>query len=119
MGRLTRIYARSSHTEGFEIPHTDVVWYPEVSYYGDRAVPVHPDFLVRQAPWLVGLNVLTDSEYIILWFLREITEGRMEPSELELYCDGQRIRVDNDGELIDKWPGGFYRLRAALLFGEA
>jgi len=112
----TRIYARSGHARAFTVPHTDVVWYPEVAFGGDRAVPVHPDLLIEYAPRLVGLNVLTDSEYIILWFLQEIREERMDPSELELYCDLKRIRVDSDGELIDKWPGGFYRLRAKLLF---
>ena len=43
----------------------------------------------------------------------------MLPDEVELYCDGKRIRIDATGELIDKWPGGFFCERAALLFDEA
>lgn len=27
-----------------------------------------------------------------------------------------RIRIDNEGELIDRWPGEFYRDRAAPTF---
>jgi hypothetical protein len=61
--------------------------------------------------------VVTLSEFVILWFLREVREGRMVPDSVELYCDGNRIRIDMDGELIDRWPEGFYRDRADLLFG--
>jgi hypothetical protein len=56
------------------------------------------------------------NEYIILWFLRKIGTGRMMLEDVELYCDGKRIHLDVEGELIDRWPGGFFRERGELLF---
>jgi hypothetical protein len=67
---------------------------------------------------LIGKTFITFSEHIILWFLREITEGRMEPHEVELYCDGIRMEIDEEGD-FRRWPGGFFRERADLLFGES
>lgn len=115
MGRMTYIYASCCG----EIPvlsYDDYVWYPEVGMYGNRPIPIHPKIQIKNAHRLVGRTVMTDSEYIILWFLQEIREGRIYPSEVHLRCDGQRIRIDDEGELIDKWPGGFLRDRSALLF---
>ena len=122
MGRVTRIFSRSADAnKGYTIPGMDystLVWFPEIIYKhgGAAPTPVHPKHQIKNAHRLVGKTVVTLSEYIILWFLREIREGRMEPYELELHCDGQRIQVDRDGELIGRWPGGFYRDRADLLF---
>jgi len=117
----TRIFSRSRDaTKGYTINDLDyvrLVWFPEIKYkHGGAPTPVHPADQIAFCPELIGKSVVTLSEYIILWFLQEIREGRMEPHEVELYCDGQRIRIDETGELIDKWPGGFYRERAALLF---
>jgi len=67
-------------------------------------------------PKLIGKNIIILSEHIILWFLREIREGWLESEDIELYCDGQPIRIDYKGELIDRWPGGFFIERADLLF---
>jgi hypothetical protein len=115
MGGMTYIYA-SSNDEIPVLSYDDYVWYPEVGMRGNRPVPVHPRKQLEDAHKLVGRTVMTNSEYIILWFLREIGEGRLDPSGVVLSCDGQLIRIDSDGELIDRWPGGFYRERAALLF---
>ena len=117
----TRIFSRSANGPAYPkdyLNHIDI-WFPEVKITCGHPYPVHPVKQIEMCPGLVGKAVVTISEYIILWFLREIREGHMEPHEVELYCDGQRIRVDSDGELIDRWPGSFYRERAALLFGEA
>jgi hypothetical protein len=89
---------------------------PETDIRGNRTLPFHPAEQIANAHRLVGQNIVTLSEYIILWFLREIGEGRMQPEDVELFCDGSRIRIDVEGELIDKWPGGFFRERAELLF---
>jgi hypothetical protein len=125
MGMTTRIYSRSQNAnKGHKIDVEDcsnLVWYPEIKYKHGAAAPkpVHPVDQIEMCPELVGKVVVTLSEYIILWFLREIREGNMGPEDLELYCDGQRIRVDSAGELIDRWPDGFFTERADLLFGEA
>ncbi len=98
--------------------YRDVTWFPEIKYIhgGAAPKPVHPSEQIELCSGLVGMSVVTLSEYIILWFLQEIGEGRMVPKDVELYCDGKRIRIDETGELIDKWPGGFYQERADLLF---
>jgi hypothetical protein len=120
MDRVTRIFSRSADGETFGLNQIDVdegfEWFPEVGEMYGRPVPIHPAVQIKNAYRLVGKTVATLSEYIILWFLREIGTGRMEPEDVELYCDGERIRIDKDGELIDKWTGGFYRERADLLF---
>ena len=95
------------------------MWFPEIRcQQGKSPTPVHPADQIRGAHRLIGKTVVTLSEYIILWFLREIREERMQPDELELYCDGKRMWVDTDGDFRG-WPGGFFRERAALLFGDA
>lgn len=118
----TRIFSRSTVCETFAIDpkyYHDSIQFPEIKDGKRKHVttPVHPADQVRMCPELVGKTIVTLSEYIILWFLQEIREGHMESGEVELYCDGQRIRIDETGELIDRWPGGFFRERAALLFG--
>ncbi|MCK9505732.1 MAG: AAA family ATPase [Porticoccaceae bacterium] len=59
----------------------------------------------------------THSEHLILRILRRIREGRLRPEDIAvLYVEplpgrGSRIldlRVDEDGDFIDKWPGGFF-----------
>jgi hypothetical protein len=115
----TRIYTRSHEGESYGLKTMDFRWFPEIGDLYERPCPIHPAEQIENAHRLVGTTFITLSEHIILWFLREITEGRMEPEDVELHCDGQRIRIDAEGELIDEWPGGFFRERAALLFGEA
>jgi hypothetical protein len=119
---ITRIFSRSRDTiDGLTIYAEDyptLVWFPEIRYThgGAAPTPVHPADQIAAANRLIGKMVVTLSEYIILWFLKEIRCGRMKPEEVELYCNGKRIRIDRDGELIDKWPGGFFRERSTLLF---
>jgi len=125
MAGVTRIFSRSAHAnKGYTIEGLDyatVVWFPEIRYTHGKAgpQPEHPIDQIAAAHRLIGKTVITLSEYIILWFLQRVREGNMKPHELQLHCDGLRIHVDRDGELIGRWPGGFYRERAALLFGKA
>ena len=118
----TRIFSRSRNAdEGYAIDAVDysnLVWFPEIDVKFSPT-PLHPVEQIELCPKMVGKDIVTLSEYIILWFLCEVREWRMEPHEVELYCDGHRIRIDMDGELIDRWPGGFFRERGALLFGKA
>ena len=63
--------------------------------------------------------------------IRETTEGELpasvkglSPEHLAIYfversADGvkaKRLRIDETGEFIDKWPKGFFRERAEELF---
>lgn len=59
----------------------------------------------------------THSEHLILRILRRIREGNLRPDDIAvLYVEplqgrGSRmveLRVDEDGDFIDKWPGGFF-----------
>ncbi len=117
---ITQIFSSSRNGGIYTIDNMDystLVWFPEIKYrYGVSPKPVHPADQIELCPQLVGKVIITLSEYVILWFLREIEQGNLVPEDVELYCDGQRIRIDETGELVDKWPGGFFRERAALLF---
>lgn len=103
---------------------------------------IHPAFQValgdlfieqiRERPDLTFI-LETHSEHLMLRFLRRIREtGENEapdnrtltPAELSIYFIEQReagischsIRVDDDGDFIDRWPKGFFAERAGELF---
>ena len=122
MGRVTRIFSRGQYADkGYTIDafdYSNLVWFPEIEYKiaGAAPTPLHPVEQIELCPKMVGKTVVTLSEHIILWFLREIGLGNLVPEDVELYCDGHRIRIDETGELIDRWPGGFFRERGDLLF---
>ena len=58
----------------------------------------------------------THSEHLILRLLRRVREGRLSPGDLSvLYVQPTEsgstvleVRVDEDGDFIDRWPGGFF-----------
>lgn len=87
---------------------------------------------VRERPDLTFI-LETHSEHLMLRFLRRIREtGENEapdnraltPAELSIYFIEQgeagischSIRVDEDGDFIDRWPKGFFAERAGELF---
>lgn len=87
---------------------------------------------VRQCPDLTFI-LETHSDHLMLRFLRRIREtGESEapenrtltPAELSIYfieqgetgISCQPIRVDEDGDFIDRWPKGFFAERAEELF---
>jgi predicted ATPase len=66
--------------------------------------------------------VETHSEHLVLRLLRRVREGVLPPQELailyvDLHDDGaafvRRLEVDDRGELVDGWPGGFFDERLA------
>jgi hypothetical protein len=66
--------------------------------------------------------VETHSEHLVLRLLRRVREGVLNPEDLAiLYLDldeqgaafVRRLEVDEQGELIDGWPGGFFDERLA------
>ena len=68
------------------------------------------------------LLVETHSEHLVLRLLRRVREGALAPQDLAvLYVDLddaggafiRRLEVDEDGELVDGWPGGFFDDRLA------
>lgn len=63
------------------------------------------------------LLIETHSEHLVLRLLRRVREGVLAPADLsiqyvDLHQDGaafiRRLEVDQDGDLIDGWPGGFF-----------
>jgi hypothetical protein len=79
-------------------------------------VPIHEHQQVEVALGLVGKSIMTLSGVIIRTFLREVRLGRMDASDLEIYCDGELQEIDIKGDLINYWPGGFYNTVFNLLF---
>jgi hypothetical protein len=112
-----------------------------ISLFEQPELHVHPaiqlglgDLFIDAATRDKGGRVLmveTHSEHLLLRVLRRIRQAangelpvgspRFSPDELSLLhvaegSDGvrlQRIRVDEDGGLLDRWPGGFFDERAA------
>jgi hypothetical protein len=103
---------------------------------------IHPAFQValgdlfieqiRQRPDLIFI-LETHSEHLMLRFLRRIRETgeneapenrTLSPDELSVYfierslagISCHSIRVDEDGDFIDRWPKGFFAERAGELF---
>lgn len=87
---------------------------------------------VRKCPDLTFI-LETHSEHLMLRFLRRIRETgeneapedrTLSPDELSIYFLEQGeagitcmpIRVDEDGDFIDRWPNGFFAERAGELF---
>lgn len=69
----------------------------------------------------------THSEHMILRFQQLIRHGRLAPDDLCVlhvgFDDGgeskvQRLRLNENGEFIDPWPGGFFDERFDLIFGD-
>jgi hypothetical protein len=82
-----------------------------------------PDELVAAAPtqWIVE----THSEALISRFQRRVREGQLKPKEISVNHvepgpEGARLRelrLDERGEFIDEWPGGFFEETYWDLFG--
>lgn len=72
------------------------------------------------------LLVETHSEHLLLRLLRRVREGVLHPNDLavlyvDLLADGsahvRRLEVDESGELIEGWPGGFFDERLEEVLG--
>lgn len=68
----------------------------------------------------------THSENILLRVQRLVSEGKIPSTSVAvLYVDNQteagatvkRLRLDEDGDLLDRWPGGFFDDRLADVLG--
>jgi predicted ATPase len=70
--------------------------------------------------------VETHSEHLLLRLQRRIREGKIRNTNVSvLYVDPlpdgssiiRTIRLDEDGSMIDEWPGGFFEERYNEMFG--
>jgi len=116
----TIIYSASTSTTAKELIHRAVAavaltkvdhWFPELL----QCLPRCDEEILKLLPELTGTMIVTMSDIVILMFLQEVREGRMEPTDLVLYCNGSYVKVDSEGEL-DWWKDGFFRTRSKLLF---
>ena len=76
---------------------------------------------LRPTQWIVE----THSEALISRFQRRIREGKLPSTDISVIfvepgADGARLRelrLDERGEFIDEWPGGFFEETYWDLFG--
>lgn len=94
----------------------EVVCFPEVK----GGIPLSPPEVLKITPGLVGQTIVTGSEYIILWFLCEIRNQRMNCHNLRLFWvdeeGGTLCPIDKKGEFVNRLPHRFFSCRADLLF---
>jgi AAA ATPase-like protein/uncharacterized protein DUF3696 len=111
-----------------------VIEQPELHIHPGFQVAMGDLFIeqVRECPDLIFI-LETHSEHLMLRFLRRIRETSeqvapenrtLTPAELSIYfveqsdigISCQPIRVDEDGDFLDRWPRGFFPERAEELF---
>ncbi len=97
-----------ANTEGVNI------YFPEFNWNDD--LPLTQQEQVEMLPTLIGKTIITVSETIILTILREIRKCHLHASDVELYCNGQRVEISPDGQMIDPWAGGFFETGLHLRF---
>lgn len=99
-----------------------IVEQPEVHLHPRLQSAVADLFVETAASGRGQLLVETHSEHLLLRLLRRVREGALAPDDLnvlyvDLHDDGaafvRRLEVDDDGELVDGWPGGFFDERLA------
>ncbi len=90
-------------------------WFPEIELDSPGAKPRCDEEILKLLPELTGSAIITMSDIVILMFLKEVREGRMNPADLILYCNGTFVAVDSEGE-VSWWKGGLFRTRSKLLF---
>jgi predicted ATPase len=118
------------------------LWASRLSFIEQPELHLHPKAQCEISDVFIhaynkGSNAVIEShsEHILLRILRRIREtskGFLLPNELKLTSDDvniyyfeplpeghtrvKKIRVDKQGELMDRWPGGFFSERDAELF---
>ena len=112
----TRIYTGRNAAAAIESGNDDCIRFPEVR----GGLPLHPKDVIDQCDsgTFTGCEIITLSEHLILWFCREVRERRITGDAVEVYYGGKRLRLDDDGEFLDRWPDGFFDERGELLFAD-
>jgi len=96
-------------------PEYDLL-FPEVAWNVLHGRPRTQQEQVELLPALIGKTIITVSETIILVILREVRKCRIHATDVELYCNGQRVEISPDGQMIDPWAGGFFETGFHLRF---
>jgi len=99
---------------------------PEVHLHPRLQAEVGDLFLDTVTSGRAQLLVETHSEHLVLRLLRRVREGALRPDDLailyvDLDDDGaafiRRLDVDQEGDLVDGWPGGFFDERLTEVLG--
>ena len=101
----------------------DWIYFPEIK----DGLPLLPREIIKLCPTIEGKIIVTTSEYIILWFLREVRHKKIKPNDLLIFLHAdipagqwweqmRLMEIDEEGEFKTRWPNGFFTERAALLF---
>lgn len=99
-----------------------IVEQPEVHLHPRLQSGVGDLFIDTATSGRAQLLVETHSEHLVLRLLRRVREGLLDPTDLailyvDLHEDGatyvRRLEVDEHGDLVDGWPGGFFDERLA------
>jgi predicted ATPase len=99
---------------------------PEVHLHPRLQAEVADLFLDTVNSGRAQLLVETHSEHLVLRLLRRVREGALRPEDLailyvDLDDDGaafiRRLDVDQEGDLVDGWPGGFFDERLTEVLG--
>jgi len=83
--------------------------FPEVIWNGWLPIPLTQEEQVEISLRLIGKTITTVSETIILTILREVRIGNLDVTDVELYCDGQRVEISPSGLINDPWADDFSR----------
>lgn len=101
----------------------NTVFFPEV-YNDDQplltGIPLTPREIIDRMPSVLLKYdyIFTTSEHVVLFLLKCIRDKTVDDLDVIYVADGftQQLRVDENGEFIDRVPSGFFRERSELLF---
>lgn len=88
-----------------------VVEYPEVALSEVDQIAIADDLL--RASMGTTVTVITESELILRRVLRRVRRGEFPLADLEVVVlvrpdHGWPMKIDQDGDFIDCWPGGYF-----------
>jgi len=58
---------------------------------------------VALVPDLIGQTIVTVSRTIIDTILSKVRLGHIKAADVELYCNGSRVAINLNGEILDDW----------------
>jgi predicted ATPase len=128
----------------YVLPIITSIWCKQLSFIEQPELHLHPkaqcelaDIFIASIKFNNSSVIETHSEHLLLRIarrIRETTKGYLLPDELKITPDDiniyffdpqpngstsvKNIRIDKYGELLDRWPGGFFSERDKELFDE-
>ncbi len=114
--KTTKLYITNIRSEYLLKYISDcVIVFPEVK----NGYPLTPKEILESCASLMGKTIITVSEHIVLYFMKQVRDGVISCEELNIYYVGETVQymeVDSEGDFVDSVPNGFFGERADLLF---